>query len=123
MAAITGKGLDGILNVVLLDKNKEQVYVPCKITDYTYYYRYGRFDRYLNEVIERIYTPVYYFFETTYIWESNIFDLNSRQMIYLAQSRTFDIAGKNNLVYTDWQRMEQSLVSKKNLTKPGNSGE
>lgn len=117
-AAIEGKGFDGILTIVLLDKKKEQVYVPGRITEYSYYNRYSRFDRYLNEVSERIYTPGYYAEETRYIWENNFYDLQSRQLIYSARSRTFDIAGKNILAHTYGQLMAQSLVEKKILIKP-----
>lgn len=122
-AAIEGKGFDGILTIVLLDKKKEQVYVPGKITDFTYYSRYGRFDRYLNIVTERIYTPGYYAEETKYIWENNFYDLSSRQLIYSARSRTFDIASKNTLAHTYGLLMAESLVKKNILIKPDNAGE
>lgn len=117
-SAIEGKGFDGILTVVLLDKVKEQIYVPGKITDMAYYNRYGRFDRYLSEVSERVYTPGYYADETRYIWENNFYDLGSRQLIYSARSRTFDIAGKTTLAHTYGQLMVQSLINKKIIVKP-----
>lgn len=117
-AAIEGKGFEGILTVVLLDKKKEEVYVPGKITSYTYYNRYGRFDRYLNAISERVYTPGYYAEETKYIWENNFYDLVSRQLIYSARSRTFDIASKTTLAHTYGQLMVQSLVNKKILILP-----
>jgi hypothetical protein len=117
-SAIDGKGFDGILTVVLLDKVKEQVYVPGKITDITYYNRYGRFDRYLSEVSERVYSPGYYADETRYIWENNFYDLESRKLLYSARSRTFDIAGKTTLAHTYGQLMVQSLINKKILVKP-----
>lgn len=117
-SAIEGKGFDGILTVVLLDKKKEEVYVPGKVAEYNYYMRYGRFDRYLTEVSERVYTPGYYTEETKYIWENNFYDLGSRQMIYSARSRTFDIASKNTLAHTYGLLMAESLVKKNILIKP-----
>lgn len=117
-SAIEGKGFDGILTVVLLDKKKEEVYVPGKVTEYNYYMRYGRFDRYLTEVSERVYTPGYFTEQTKYIWENNFYDLGSRQMIYSARSRTFDIAGKNTLAHTYGMLMAESLVKKNILIKP-----
>lgn len=117
-AAIEGKGFDGVLTVVLLDKKKEPYYVPGKITDRTYYIRYGRFDRYLNEISEVIYTPGYYGVDTRYIWENNFYDLYSRQVIYSARSSTFDIASKTTLAHTYGQLMAQSLINKKILIKP-----
>lgn len=116
--AIAGKGFDGILTVVLLDKKKEEVYVPGKIRDYRYYTRYGRFDRYLSEVSERIYTPGYFAEETRYIWENNFYDIGSRELIYSARSRSFDVASKTSLAHSYGQLMAESLVSKKILIRP-----
>lgn len=113
--AILNGGFDGVLTVVLLDKKKEQVYVPGRITEYRYYNRYGRFDRYLYGVSDRIYTPGYYATETRYIWENNFYDLGNLQLVYSARSRTFDIASRNTLAHTYGQLMVESLVSKRIL--------
>jgi hypothetical protein len=118
VAALDGKGFDAILTVVLLDKKKERYYVPGKITDYTNYDKYGRFNRYYNTVAERIYTPGYYGEETKYIWENNFYDLSTRQMIYSARTRSFDIASKNTLAHTYGQLMAYNLVQKNILIKP-----
>lgn|GEM_PF-3850563 len=49
--AIEGKGFDGILTVVLVDKTKDRYYVSGKVTEYnTYYDRFGRYDRYYTIV-------------------------------------------------------------------------
>jgi len=117
-AAIGDKSFDAILTIVLLDKKKERYFVPGKITDYTYYDRYGRFNLYYNTVAERIYTPGYYGEETKYIWENNFYDLSSRQMIYSAQSRSFDFTSKTTLAHTYGLLMANSLVNKKILIKP-----
>ncbi|MGQ0737929.1 MAG: hypothetical protein ACT4OJ_02610 [Bacteroidota bacterium] len=117
-AAPEGRGFDGILTIVLLDKKKEHYYVPGKITDRNYYNRYGRFDRYLNEVSEVIYTPGYFGEEAKYIWENNFYDLLSKQMIYSARSRSFDIASKTTLAHTYGRLMAQNLINKKILIPP-----
>ncbi len=117
-AAIDGKGFDAILTIVLLDKMKEPYYIPGRITDYTYYDKYSRFNRYINTVAEQIYTPGYYGENTKYIWENNFYDLNSRRLIYSARSRSFDIATKSTLAHTYGQLMAKSLVEKNILIKP-----
>jgi len=117
-AAIEGKGFDGILTVVLLNKTKEKFYVPGKITDYSNYNNYSRFDRYYNNVAGRIYTPGYYGEETKYVWENNFYDLYSKQMIYSARSRSFDITSKSTLAHTYGLLMVNSLVEKNILIKP-----
>ncbi|MEQ1675977.1 MAG: hypothetical protein ABL876_04730 [Chitinophagaceae bacterium] len=117
-AAIEGNGFDGILTIVLLDKKKEPYYVPGRITDYSHFDKYGRFNRYYNLVTDRIYTPGYYGEETKYVWENNFYDLTSRQMIYSARSSSFDIASKTTLAHTYGQLMANSLVEKKILIRP-----
>lgn len=118
-AALEGKGFDGILTIVLLDKKKDKYYVPGKLTEYSVYTnRFGRFDQYFNAVSERIYTPGYYGEETKYVWENNFYDLDSKKMIYSARTRSFDYTSKNTLAHTYGLLMAKSLVNKKILLKP-----
>ncbi len=116
-AAIEGKGFDGILTIVMLNKEKEQVYVPGNSIDNDYYNRFGRFDRYMTEVSDRIYLPGYYAEQTKYLWENNFYDLGSRQLIYSARTSTFDIASKTTLAHTYGLLMVQSLIHKKIILK------
>ena len=118
-ASLEGKGFDGILTVVLLDKKKDRYYVPAKVTEYdTYYDRLGRFNQYYNVITERIYSPGYYGEETKYVWENNFYDLESKKMIYSARSRSFDYTSKTMLAHTYGLLMAESLVNKKILIKP-----
>lgn len=116
-AAISGKGFDAILTIVLLDKVKEPYFVPGRMNDYSYL-RNGGFNRYYNTVAEQIYTPGYYGEETKYVWENNFYDISSRRLIYSARSRSFDIASKSTLAHTYGLLMAQSLVEKNILIKP-----
>ncbi len=118
--AIDGKGFDAILTIVLLDKKKEPYYVPGKITDYSNPDRYSRFHLYYNLVAEQIYSPGYFGEETKYIWENNFYDLNSRQRIYTARSRSFDFTSKTTLAHSYGMLMAQSLIAKNILVKPDN---
>lgn len=117
-AAIYDSGFDAILTIVLLDKKKERYYVPGKVSEITYYGQHNRFDNYYSAMTERTYIPGYYAEETKYIWENNFYDLYSRQMIYSARSRSFDIASKNTLAHTYGMLMAQSLAEKNILLKP-----
>lgn len=122
VAAIEGKGFDAILTVILLDKKKEQYYIPGKVTE-TYNYRnYYHFGRYYSIMTERIYTPGYYAEETKYIWENNFYDLGQKQLIYSARSRSFDITSKNELAHTYGLLMANNLVEKGILLKPEKPG-
>ncbi len=105
-AAIDGKGFDAVMTIVLLD------------TDHSYYLRYGRFDRYLTEVSERIYTPGYFTEETKYYWENNFYDIAARKLIYSARSRSFDTKSRNSLAHTYGQLMSENLIKSKILITP-----
>lgn len=117
-AAIEGKGFDGVMTIVLLDKKKQPYYVPGKITDYSNFDKYSRFERYFNTVAENIYTPGYYGEETKYIWENNFYDLTTRERIYSARTRSFDFTSKNTLANTYGMLMAQSLIKNNILQKP-----
>ena len=117
-AAIADKGFDAVMTIVLLDKKKEQVYVPGRVTDHNYYLRYGRFDRYLTEVSERIFTPGYFTEETKYFWENNFYDIAAKKMIYSARSRSFDTNSRSTLAHTYGQLLTENLIKSKILNVP-----
>ncbi|MFM6995172.1 MAG: hypothetical protein ACKOWO_08675 [Sediminibacterium sp.] len=39
---------------------------------------------------ERIYSPGYYQTQTKYFWESNIYNLKTKQFVYSVQTESFD---------------------------------
>jgi hypothetical protein len=118
IAALNDKRFDAILTIALLDKKKEQKYIPGRIIDYTNQEQFNRFDRYYNSMSGRIFTPDYYTVETKYIWENNFYDLNSKKLIYSTRTRSFDITSKNTLAHTYGLLMIKSLIGKNILIKP-----
>lgn len=91
---IKGQGFDAVLTVVLLDKEKEKHYIPGRITYTPYSMYYRRFWGYYSTVYDRVYEPGYYTENTNYFWESNLYDLSDKSLIYSAQTKSFD---PNNL--------------------------
>ena len=91
---IKGQGFDAVLTVVLLDKEKEKHYIPGRITYTPYSMYYRRFWGYYSTVYERVYEPGYYIENTNYFWESNLYELSDKSLIYSAQTKSFD---SNNL--------------------------
>jgi hypothetical protein len=45
---------------------------------------------YYGIMYERIYSPGYYESTTKYFWESNIYDLKTKQLLYSVQTESFD---------------------------------
>ena len=87
---LSNSGVDAVITVVLLDKNKERYYVPGRVyySPYTIYQR--NFWGYYSTIYERIYTPGYYQVDTKYFWESNFYDLKNKNLLYTVQTETFD---------------------------------
>ena len=87
---LSGLGVDAVVTIVLLDKDRERYYVPGKVyySPYTIYQR--NFWGYYTTIYERIYTPGYYQVNTRYFWESNFYDLKNRNLLYAVHTESFD---------------------------------
>lgn len=75
-------GIDAVLTVVLLDKEKERQYVSANYRNRYFDYRY--------EMYGRIFEPGYYVTNTKYFWESDFFNLKTKQLIYSVQTQSFN---------------------------------
>ena len=117
-ALIRAKGYDAVLTIVLLDKKKEQLYVPGKVDYNTNPQLHGRFERYITEVSEKIYSPGYFTEETRYIWENNFYDVQKRQLVYSARSRSFALRSTNQLAHSFAALMIDNLVKFQILREP-----
>lgn len=114
---LTNSGIDAVLTIVLLDKTKERYYVPGQVT-YTPYVMYrNRFWGYYTTMYDRIYSPGYYAVETKYFWESNLYDMESKQLIYSVQTRSFDPSTTESLANEYGQLIVQD-IAKNNLLLP-----
>ncbi len=79
---LKNSGVDAVLTIVLLDKEKERQFIPPN-------YR-SPFWSYHNERYMRIYQPGYYVTLTKYFWESNFYEMGTQNLIYSAQTKSFD---------------------------------
>jgi len=89
---LKNSGIDGVITVVLLNKSKEQNYVPGNVQyqPQTVYVRRSRFYGYYATYYDRIYTPGYYETNTNYFFETNLYDVSRNKLLYSAQSESFD---------------------------------
>jgi hypothetical protein len=91
------RGADAVLTIVLLDKKRERYYVPGRVqfTPYIIYQRH--FWGYYSTIYDRIYTPGYYMEDTRYFWETSLYDLKTRELVYTAQTESFDPASVSQM--------------------------
>jgi hypothetical protein len=84
-------GVDAVLTIVLLDKEKEQQYVAANYRNSFIGYRY--------EMYQRIFEPGYYVTNTKYFWESNLYNLKTKQLIYSVQTQSFNPDDRETLAH------------------------
>jgi len=86
---LKGSDASQVLTVVLLDKSRERNYVPYG-PGYGPYPYYGGFWPYYSRWYGNMYQPGYYQSNIKYNWESNLYDLDQRKLIYSAQTQSVD---------------------------------
>lgn len=96
IAKLRENGADGVMVMSLLDEDKEKKYVPGYWTQ-PYY---GHFWGYYRFWYDRAYQPGYYETTKNYLFETNLYDLSTRNLIYSAQSRATNPGSTDKLATT-----------------------
>jgi hypothetical protein len=117
LSQLKNTGVDGVITIALLDKSKERQYVPGRVyySPYVIYHRH--FWGYYTTIYDRIYTPGYYTVNTTYFWESNLYDVSNKKLIASIQTESFDPGSTQNLAHEYGKLIVQYLVENKVLGK------
>jgi len=117
IARLKSNGVDAVITIVLLDKEKERRYVPGRMMYSPYGYYYGRFWGYYGALQRRIYEPGYYVTDTRYFWESNLYDLGDQHLVYSVQTQSFDPSSSEALGHEYGQLIVKSMVKNGVLDK------
>ncbi|MFD2514701.1 hypothetical protein ACFSRY_12565 [Pontibacter locisalis] len=94
MEKIKGEGYDAIMTVALIDEETETRYVPGTYgyTPVTRFGWYGRFRGYYTYWYPTLYDPGYYTEDRIYFLETNLYDVQSENLLWSAQSQSYDPA-------------------------------
>jgi hypothetical protein len=89
---IKGTDVDAIITVALIDKETENRYVPgsygyAPMTRFGYY---GNFWGYYNNWYPTLYSPGYYNSDKVYFLETNLYDAETQELLWSAQSETYN---------------------------------
>ena len=114
---IRSNGADAVITIVLLDKSKERYYVPAQRQNLPRSVYYRRFGGYYTTVYDRIYTPGYYVTDTKYFWESNLYDMSNKDLMYSVQTESFDPASSESLGHEYGKLIVEDMVKKNVLAK------
>jgi len=117
LAKLTTSGVDAVITIVLLDKEKERRYVPGQIIYSPYGYYYGRFWGYYGTMYHRIYEAGYFVTDTRYFWESNLYDMSDQHLVYSVQTQSFDAANSGSLGHEYGRLIVKNMVKNNVLVK------
>ncbi len=112
---LKNSGVDAVMTIVLLDKEKERSYSPAQPYQTRFWGYYGRYNR-------RIAEKDYYVVNTKYFWESNFYKMNDGQLLYSVQTQSFDPSSAESMGH-EYGKMIVADMVKKSILKNGNSGQ
>ncbi len=110
VAQLQNSGVDAVITIVLLDKEKEKYYVPARIQYSPYSVHRRRFYKYYNTINERIYTPGYYREDTKYFWESNFYEVNTKELLFSVQTKSFNPESTEDLAHEYGKLIVNNMV-------------
>lgn len=92
--AIQTNGVDAILTVSVIEEETETRYSPgtAGYAPYPAYGYYGSFWRYYSHYYTTFYSPGYYSEDEVYFIETNLYDAETEDLIWSAQSQTYNPA-------------------------------
>ena len=96
---IRDAGVDAVLTIVLLKKEKETRRGPRKLNIAPHRDVYGHFWDYYRKINRRIDETRYYVADSRYYWESNLYDVRTQRLICSVQTDSFDPAGPGILTH------------------------
>lgn len=114
---LKNSGVDGILTIVLLDKEKESRYIPASIHYSPFGYYHGRFWRYYGTMQNRIYEPGYYVTDTRYFWETNFYAITNEDLLYSAQMNSFDPVNTEAMAHEYGQTIVKDMEKQQVILK------
>lgn len=107
LGQLRNSGIAEVFTISLLDKARERTYQPGLA------YPYSPFWGYYSYMYGRIYDPGYVSIDTRFFWESNLYDVTTKKLLYSIQSQSFNPSSAG-----DMGKAYSKVVIKK-MTKEG----
>jgi hypothetical protein len=114
---IKSDGIDAVITIVLLNIEKETRYYPGHPRYASSDYYHQDFTRYFRAMRDRIYDFGYYVSNTRYSWESNLYDLSDRNLLYSVQTDSFDPVSAENMGHEYGKMVIKNMAKAKLLEK------
>jgi hypothetical protein len=100
-------GIDAVVTIVLLDKQKEKYYVPERVIHSPYD---DHLWSYYITLSRRLEAAAYYEQITKYYWESNLYDLTTNKLVFSVQTQSFDPSSINEIAHEYGLKIVHSML-------------
>lgn len=111
---IKNSGVDAVVTIVLLEKLKENTYIPAQVyysKNFMDYYEYRR---------RLFYKPGFYISNTKYSWESNFYNMNTQALLYSVQTQSFSPNNIESMGH-EYGKMIVNNMEKEKILQPQTS--
>jgi len=105
-------GVDAVITMVLLKKEKEEKYFPGGVFNQPVDGS-GNLDRYHTDIFEKVLTPGYYISSTNFYWEAVLFELVREKPVYVVRTNSFDPASADRLAHENGELIIKDMLKKK----------
>jgi len=121
--AIKGTGIQGVIVTSLVSVDEETIYRPS-VSYYPTYGAgyYGGLYSYYPHVQTYVNSPGYYSTHETYVLETNLYDVDSEELVWSARSRSFSPESVDEVIVDLTKLLIKDLEAKK-LLKPEDKSE
>jgi len=113
MQKLQDEGIQSVVTITLVNKDKQKRYVPSSYSGYNPGF-WGYYSYYSPWAYRPSYRPGYTEVNTSYVFETNLYNVNNNQLIYSAESKTVD-ANSMSALANDYAKAIVRDMKKKNV--------
>ena len=119
MAYFASAKVDAVMTISVLEVDDSRRYVPGSVYYLPYYNTYSFYDHYV-EYYDFVYVPGYYMGELDVFIEANLFDFESGELIWSAQTETMDLNSLSEIANSFSEKLVVDLLNSKILISSKN---
>ncbi len=112
---LKNSGVDAVITIVLLDKEKERHYVPGEIY-YSPTHLSAEFLGYYSTMYGRIYSLGLLYYQHVVFLESNLYDLGSKELLYSVQTESLTPGSMEGTAHEYGRQIVKDIVKKQVLS-------
>ncbi len=110
LAQLHNSGIDEVFTIALLDKSRQRQYQPGTIYP-------SPFWGYYSYMYGQVYSPGYTTVTTRFFWESNLYDVRTKALLYSAQSETYNPSSASNMARDNSKTIVKNMIKKGLIAK------